>query len=280
MDVWRILTAALRRWYVLVPLLVLTGFASTTVHISDVEYQSTGTIIILPASFAPQVPDTRTQPVPNPFAAGTVAGGAVAAKVESSAAREAMAQRGFSPDYDLKTDRTTGLTTITARSTSDEQAITTGKEVIVQVKQELERLQADAGVPNYRSLGISVLDEVDSVAPSATGRSQQIAVIAAIGTALSFLLAVMFDDVMILVRRRRDRRSAPDSDHSPESAQLTDSSPLAESMPMANSMPLASSVSATDVLPAVATGPSPRPRARHGTVAGMGPSQGNGSIGS
>lgn len=214
MDVWRVLSTALRRWYLIVPLLVLSAIAAVTVDVGEVEYASDGVVLLLPPD-APPIEETAAVPQ-NPYASTEVATGSLKFTVGSSATRESLAQRGLSPDYDIATDDRSPLFLITVRGDGPEQTIATGEALIELVGQELTRLQTESGVDRQDLITIKVLDEVDSITSSISGRLQGIVALGAVGAALSFLLTILIDDLLIIRRRRQNDTADTDTDTSSE----------------------------------------------------------------
>src|SRR5690606_25498908 len=94
MDVWRITVAALRRWYVLVPLLALTVVLALAAGRGvKEEYEVTGATML--------VPGRSISDVPNPYGGPSDANNAVSIVLNSPEARRSIAEQGLIETYEV-----------------------------------------------------------------------------------------------------------------------------------------------------------------------------------
>ncbi len=201
MDVWRITVATLRRWYIFLPLLALTAGAVQVVGAGVApEYEVAGTALITPGS-APA-------PVPNPYGGEQQANVAVAIVLNSAEMRARAQAEGLLPSYEVGTQSRSTIMTVTVRGGDAEQAAETAGFVFGLAVEELEARQSAAGIPPAAQYGLDVLAAPSLMAVAYDGKLQVQAVTGLLGASAALVVAVLFDDIVGLVRRRRARRRA------------------------------------------------------------------------
>lgn len=212
MDVWQITVAAVRRWYVLVPLLGLTvALAYAAGQGVAEEYEVTGTAMV--------VPGRSYSDIPNPYGGPDDASNAVAIVLNSPEMRQRIADEGFIPVYQIAPSSRSTIMNFEVRGPSQQQAMDTGIAVFQMAAIELDQRQSAAGIRATEQYRLDVLQTPSVSAAVADGRLRNMAVVGVLGAALSLALAVFFDDVVGLVRRRRrTMKSAAESDDAPVSA--------------------------------------------------------------
>jgi hypothetical protein len=195
MDVWSLTRAALRRWYVLLPALLITALLTSSAGNSAApEYETTGAALMVPPAVAADVV--------NPYSSSS--GPEVLRTIVSgSAVRGRLAAQGLESGYELTITSRTPIFNITVRSEDRQRALGTGAAVIEALRQELTSAQADFGVPPSAMATVQVIDAPDTVTSVGSGAVRIKAVVALLGVIGSVALAVTFDDLLLLVRRRR-----------------------------------------------------------------------------
>lgn len=200
MDVWRITVAAVRRWYVLLPLLALTVAASLAagkgVH---PEYDVTGTAMV--------VPGKTVSEVPNPYGNVDDANTAVGIVLNSPTVRSRIAAQGLDPAYEVVPQDRSTILNFSIRADDASVGTATGEAVIEAAEQELRNRQTKAGVPVNARYGIQILQAPALTAVVTNGKTRNMAIIGVLGAGMSLLVAVFFDDVVGLIRRRRRRKT-------------------------------------------------------------------------
>lgn len=201
MDVWRITVATLRRWYIFLPLLALTAGAVQLAGAGIApEYEVSSTALITPGS-APA-------PVPNPYGGEQQANVAVAIVLNSGETRERVQAENLLPGYDVASQSRSTVMNVSVRGGNADQAAATAYRVIELAAEELETRQAEAGIRGPAQYGLDILAPPALMAVAYDGKTQVQAVTALLGASLSLLVAVLFDDIVGLFRRRRARRRA------------------------------------------------------------------------
>ncbi|TDE07494.1 hypothetical protein E1269_19885 [Jiangella asiatica] len=199
MDVWRITLAALRRWYVLLPLLALTGLAAVSMGEQVApEYEAQAGAMITP-------PRAEAELV-NPYGSLTNANEALGIVLNSVDTRRTVAEQGLSSAYEIGVASRSTIMQVSIRADTPEVAVGTGQAVLDLAVQELATRQTDAGLPAEAQFTLSVLEPPAVTAVVDTGSVRVKAVVAVIGAGLSLLVAVLFDDIVGLWRRSQEKR--------------------------------------------------------------------------
>lgn len=199
MDVWRITVAVLRRWYVFLPLLVLTGFGALRVGDGvHPEYEVTATAVL--------VPGTEVSDVEGPYGNRNDTTQVLTIVLDGPASREAVAEQGLTPDYEVSTRDRTSIINLTVLSDSSPVSLGTAEAVLELARQELKERQDAAGVPSAAQVGLQVLQAPSVTDVVAEGRTRNMAIVGLVGAALSLVVALLFDDLVTLLKRGLQRR--------------------------------------------------------------------------
>ncbi|QBX54631.1 hypothetical protein EXE58_03535 [Nocardioides seonyuensis] len=205
MDVWGITVAALRRWYVLLPLLVLTVFAALAVGRGmQPEYEAVGVAVYTPGSGL--VVTEEDVEIRNPYGSLDEANTIIGIVLDGPVARSEIAAMGLDEEYEVSPGSRSAIMQFSVRADSPEVAIRTGAAVFEMAATELRTRQDAANVPKNAQYGIQVLQAPYIEAAVTDGKLRNMAIIVVLGGALSLLIAVFFDDLVGLARRRRERR--------------------------------------------------------------------------
>lgn len=205
-DVWRITLATLRRWYIFLPVLALTGGAVYLVGEGVApEYEVTGTALITPG---------RTpSPVPNPYGGQDQANAAVAIVLNSAEKRGTVVAEGLVGEYQVSNQSRSTIMNMTVRSGDAERALATGHRIFEMATEELASRQSGAGMPASSQYRLDVLAAPTVVNAVYDGKLQSQAITGLLGASAALLLAVLFDDIVGLYRRGRARRRSRRADH-------------------------------------------------------------------
>lgn len=226
MDVWRITVAAVRRWYILLPLLGVTALLAILVGNGVApEYEARASAMLTPER-------SLTEGVaPNPYGSITSASEAVSIVLNSVDSRNNVAGRGLIGSYEVGTAPRSAILQFTARGEDPDSVVETGNAVFELAADELATRQSDAGLPASSQYTLQVLEPPSVISVVQTGKTRVQAVIVLVGAAGSLLIAVLFDDIIgLLKRRRRARRDAHPSEATattgPEMGVVGDRRPL------------------------------------------------------
>lgn len=209
MDVWGITVATLRRWYIFLPLMALTVFVTWSVGRGIApQYEATGAAMLIPGPG----PVTEEDWVPNPLGSMESANVVIGIVVTGPEARNIIAGYGLNPDYELSQGSRSALMDVDVRDASAQRAVETGAAVFELVADELEKRQQAAGIPKNARYRLQVLQPPYIEDAVSDGKLRNMAVTGVLGAALSLVIAVFFDDLVGLARRRRKKPDEAASD--------------------------------------------------------------------
>ncbi|MEV6525255.1 hypothetical protein AB0M43_25205 [Longispora sp. NPDC051575] len=209
MDLWDIGRLLLRRWFVFVPLLLITAVATLqTSNYVKPEFTATGSLLLVPPNGkAAPVPAGKQAPPGNPWAElGPVQmAQAVTIILESQKMRQAAAAEGVEPGYTLKIVTRSAIieAAVTSKSTAKAQA--TVQWVLKTITNEInDKQKAFAEQPTLK-INTETLDGAGTVVPVTTGvRRAQIG-IAGVGFLLTIVATIIVDALITMIRRRREK---------------------------------------------------------------------------
>ena len=224
MDVWRITVAVVRRWYVFLPLMALTVLGVFEVGKGvDPQYEVTATAIL--------VPGTSSSEIDNPYGSMDETNQVLSIVVEGTQAREQIEAAGLEPGYERDPRSRSRIMDFSVVSDSPEIGLATGEAVLDLTRQELAERQGVVGIPEDAQVGLQVL-QAPSVSEVVTeGKTRSMAIVGVLGAAFAVLVAVLFDDLVGLLKRwlvawrgRREARAttAADADDEPSSHAASD----------------------------------------------------------
>lgn len=192
MNVGRGASAVLRRWYVFLPLLVLTVMAALRVEEGvRPQYESTATAILVPGD----------PPTDRPYGSIEDTNQALSIVLANGRTRAAIARLGLNPDYLIEARDNSDLLNVEVVDDSRERSVATGEAVLGMAREELAQRQEAAGVPPRARTVMQTLQ-----APSdwdvVEGAQRNAVMVGVIGVALSLLVTVLADDLVAWLRRR------------------------------------------------------------------------------
>lgn len=220
MDVWGLTVAAFRRWYVLIPLLLLSitvAFFLGSRAQSDYEVEG-AVMMVTPGA----------NPVPwNPYAAESAVQ-ILAVKAMSSSTRTAFLDQGLSNEYEILYDRNTPVMTFTVVGSSSQVAVDTAVQVVDFLETTLSKSQKELGIRPADRVTITIIDAPDVVEPTSGGRLRVTAIVGTLGILASVAIAVLVDGLMVRRQKKAMAASADNSASVPEGLDEDESTPGGE----------------------------------------------------
>lgn len=194
MDVWRITVAALRRWYVFLPLLALTAFGAYTVGAGvKPQYEVAATAILVPGSGSSEIE--------SPYGSLDTTATVLEIIVDDATTRASIGEQGLQSDYEFGARSRSRIMDLRVLSDSPELSLATGEAVIEWASHELSERQTAVGIPPEAQVGLQVLQAPAVIEVVTEGKMRNMAVIGILGGGLSLLVAVLFDDLLGLLKR-------------------------------------------------------------------------------
>jgi capsular polysaccharide biosynthesis protein len=215
MDIWRLLSAIIRRWYIVTPLLGATLAAAVTIG-SWVrpEYKTSAVISVVADRVTVQPQAAQQQAalaqVINPYLSVSYTSGVLQYALSSSSVQQEMAAAGLTGAYVVKAIPRSSFIGIDVTASDPNLAIATGRGVIAQARLILKKRQSSIAASTRRA-SIDVIDDTDTVSASVSGQLQAQAAILAVGVIVSVIVTVLINDLLILRRRRRDREAGEEA---------------------------------------------------------------------
>ena len=198
MDLLAAIRIAVRRWYILAPLIVLSMLGSLAVRDQvQPSYEIDGVLPIVSSYVSTQ--EATDQLNRNSFVDVGGTSAIMATLGDSAEIRRAVEERGGDPSYVIGS--ASGAITVAVRTDSITRALATYQIVREELGVRLDTLQRSTGVPAAFRVTIS-----DALAPtgglaSVTGRNRAMIASLGLGLVLSFATCVFID--YLLSRRRR-----------------------------------------------------------------------------
>lgn len=203
MDIWEIFKLVGRRWYLGVPMLVLTivatGWALTTIK---PDYSSEGTIILVPPADKTPLSNSELTSTNTWVELGEdVMAQAVTISVQTKDTRDQIGKDGFITTYTVTSTDRSNLITIDATGPTPGLAQGTVQRVQRQIANEVEQKQAVFHPKAGRSITTQVLDNGDTVNTVSSKVKRAAVIIIGVGLLLTVAVTIVGD--LLLKRRAR-----------------------------------------------------------------------------
>jgi capsular polysaccharide biosynthesis protein len=209
MDIWRVLSAIIRRWYIIIPLLVVTGAAAATIgHWVKPEYKTQAIINVVLGNATVQNVQAKTGQLQlrNPYLSVDYAASILEYSLKASSTQQDLAAAGLVGAYEVKAVPRSSFVGIDVTANDPDLAMATAHGIIDRARRILAKRQSaiDPGTPRVL---IEVLDNADAVTASTKGQLQAQAGVLAVGGIVSVIVTVLANDLLLLRRRRREREA-------------------------------------------------------------------------
>lgn len=199
------LSAIIRRWYIIISLLIATVAAAATVGSwVKPEYATSAVISVLPGPTTVQARANVPQ-VANPYLSGAYTAGILQYALSSSSVQQDLRAAGLTGVYEIKPVPRSSFIGIGVTANDPQVATATAHGVIDRARRILAKRQS--AIPGLTTrVTIDVLDNGDNVSVSTSGHLQALVAVLGAGCIVSVIVTVLIDDLLLL-RRRRDREA-------------------------------------------------------------------------
>lgn len=242
MDLFDVVRACFRRWYILVPLLLFTGWYTHQAYTSvKPVYYSQAVMGLAPPSRRVDAAAVG-QLVPRngllDIGGAPLLANMVAMELSQPEVVSRVVAGGGSPDYIVKmfpsppTAPPLPLVTIEETAPEPEMATKTLKLVSKEMAPTLEAIQVQANVPREMMIGTFVVTPPTQPVAAMPTRTRSTATIAVAGIALTVLVTVVADILLIRLRRKPKplrRSAAKDDEPAPSPANTSRDEPKLDS---------------------------------------------------
>jgi capsular polysaccharide biosynthesis protein len=209
-DFWDLTKLVLRRWYVAVPLLVLTGLAAvyTTYNVKP-DYKATAYVQLIPPPEASIT--TNIKSLRNPWldlGLGALNTAATYATVDRTFLNQ-LKTRGMSDNVVITNGYPAPIATIDVIGSSQEMAMGTANEVVRRFSDVVKSLQDDYAVQTPGRILTRRLDTGNNLEQTGGKVKRALVAVAGAGVLVTVGLTVAFDALMRRRSRRRDDEAEP-----------------------------------------------------------------------
>ena len=205
MDLWELMRVLFRRWYLTVPLLILTGAAATLAGngVEPTYTASAGGVFLAPVLTLP--PDQLT---PNPWGQAGVAttAAAVQGSVVNPTAKLAFEAAGLSGDYSILMGARSVLFNTYATAPTVDGATATLDRVVQTMRDDLRAKQAQYRVPVDQQTTIQMFTPT-SIVTTRDGLSRVLLVVGGLGVVGSVAVVLIVDALLMRRVRRREAKA-------------------------------------------------------------------------
>lgn len=213
MDFLTLLRILARRWYVVVPMIVLSVVVSMrTVSSVKPDYEAQGTMLLLgpresapPASAPPEAAPTVVNPYTSFTSSLSTMAVALQVVVTDGTHRRELADKGLSDDYDAVVGEDGPTIEVTATAPSERVAVETLQTIFSMLSEELQQRQAAVGAPPQLQITAQPLVVPDDAAEVSVARDRAMAALAVLGL-LATISAGLITDSLATNRQRRTTR--------------------------------------------------------------------------
>ena len=205
MDLFTTIRILFRRWYVVLPALLLTvGGAAFTFKTVAPSYEATGAVVLLgPATAGAPVAGEPSPPPVNPYlefgGALETTGLILSRSLMSEATVTRLATQGASATYEVGTGSDGGSPIVNVIATGADEAAAkrTVTIVIAEVRNELKRRQEAAGAPASQFIRVEDVTVPTNATKMAGSTMRAVAAVMALGLALSLGLGFMAEAIAV-----------------------------------------------------------------------------------
>lgn len=203
MDLLAVLRIAARRWYLLVPLIILSVVASRAVYGQVRPSYEIEAVLPITAPYV-QTSEAADRLGRNTFLDLRVTSSIMASLGDSADIRHAIEEQGGDPEYEIGSDA--GVITVSVSTDSPERALTTYRLVGETLSVRLDKLQESTGAPPEFRVTINKILQPTGALISTSGRERAVIASLALGLVLS-IAACVFVDYLLTRRRPKDSPS-------------------------------------------------------------------------
>jgi hypothetical protein len=210
MDLWEALRVLARRWFVVVPLLILTGFAAVNLYsASQPEYSVNGSMLLR----GPSVSQDEDSGLRNPYL--DYGNMAVPARVVTdimltpSVYHELTRDTGTTFEIGLDTTTSAPLVMLTVNGPSPEAVVTAAQAIVDYFGATLQQRQLDAGAPEQTLITTEVVAPPVDVLQENASRVRMLVGVAGVGVLFSVGMAFLVEAIVRVRARGKGKTRRP-----------------------------------------------------------------------
>ncbi|WP_030765941.1 O-antigen ligase family protein [Streptomyces sp. NRRL F-2664] len=197
-----------RRWYVMVPAVLLSLLAALHLYRSvPVAYQSQSSVALLDSSAAAKLPPAFGNPISNAGGALVVTADVLIRTLSGADAARELHSRGVTDPYTVgfAANASGPLLTLTVTGTDRQRVLEETNTLTAFAGEQLDALQAAAEVQPAYMVQTAPVVLPQTPVPQLKSRYQQVLGVLILGVGAGFVLSFVLDAVAAVRRRRRER---------------------------------------------------------------------------
>ncbi|WP_051791698.1 hypothetical protein [Amycolatopsis jejuensis] len=203
MDLFGIFRIAIRRWYVLVAALVVTGLLGFVASTQVAPSYSVSGVLVVNIPYA-QDQEAAARLAGNPYYDTRTAASVMGSIADSPDVRDVVAKAGGSPDYVINVDSGRPLLLITITAKSQQATLSTYSLLWKELQKRMQDLQTAKQIPDQFRVTVDDALQPREAAVSSGSRTKVLLAALAIGVVLALGLSVYVDYLL----RRRELQAA------------------------------------------------------------------------
>lgn len=209
MDIWDALRIILRRWYAVLPvLIVFVVMAFVSSGRIDADYEADASVILLgPNQAIPDGVDVPAQQINaylTPCSTCETVARVLELSLSSTATHDEFRDAGLSPDYTLATERRSPIIELAATSREPATAVNTVDALIDRVAAELDSRQGDVNAPEAQRISVSVLSQDSAPTGDRSAATRVRLALLAVGVGAAAVAAFLIEGLVYFLRQRKE----------------------------------------------------------------------------
>ena len=220
MDFLTLMKILVRRWYVVVPTIVLSLVVGTSMVSSvEAQYEANGSVLLLGPREHQRLPNADPTVPPllrNPYTefspSLTTTAAALELILDNDAHRRAIKEAGLSDEYEVLATEDSPTLDVTVQAASSAVAVETLETIFSTLSQELQERQAAVGAPPELQITSQPLVLPDRAAETTVARDRALAAFSVLGLLATISVALVTDSIIGNRRRRADQALLRDTE--------------------------------------------------------------------
>lgn len=209
MDVWEAARIILHRWFVVLPILILTGVLAVSLgERSQPEYTASSTVVMLaPFRTNGETGTAVSNPYLNFNSSLTTTAIILQASLNRREIRSLLADEGLAANYNVIPQDRSPLVIVTVTTDSSQKAVASANRVVQLLQDDLRARQANLRTPRDQTITTQVLSPAAGATLFNSGRARIRYLVIGLGLFLAALAAFAADGAIKIAARAKSRRT-------------------------------------------------------------------------
>ena len=208
MDIWDALRVVMRRWYVALPVIIVSAVVITQVGTRvNAEYSAESSFVLVGHSTTRSDEGDAPSAFVNPYLSFSSSLSTTAQvlqlSVSSSEARRTVGEKGLATNYEVTVASRSPIVNVSVKADDPEVAVDTLDQVAQLLQDELDVRQDVIDAPADERIGLSVLSEGDAPTTQLGNQNRVRLIFAGVGIASAVAAAFLVEGIAAALGRRR-----------------------------------------------------------------------------